>query len=79
MQIPANYTYLSTTLRNRRQKLAKLINFPAILWSSRPSSRNFPANTFPFRPSSHFLYFAGLPIEDAAIRLEGGKLELDYL
>ena len=76
MQIPANYTYLSKTLRNRRQKLAKLINFPAILWSGSSSSRNFPANTFPFRSSSHFLYFAGLPIKDAAIRLEGGKLEL---
>ena len=76
MQIPNNQTSLSTTLRNRRQKLANLINFPAILWSGSPSSRNFPANTFPFRPSSHFLYFAGLPIENAAIRLEGGKLEL---
>ena len=67
---------LATTLRNRRQKLANLINFPAILWSGTRSSRNFPANTFPFRCSSHFLYFAGLPIEDAAIHLEGGKLEL---
>ncbi|MGK7918882.1 MAG: aminopeptidase P family protein [Trichodesmium sp.] len=76
MQIPTNQTFLSTTLRNRRQKLAKLINFPAILWSGSRNYRNFPANTFPFRCSSHFLYFAGLPIEDAAIRLEGGKLEL---
>ena len=76
MQIPTNHTDLSKTLRDRRQKLAKLINFPAILWSGSPSSRNFPANTFPFRPSSHFLYFAGLSITDAAIRLEGGKLEL---
>ena len=76
MQIPTNHTYLSKTLRNRREKLAKLIDFPTILWSGSSSSRNFPANTFPFRPSSHFLYFAGLPIEDAAIRLEGGKLEL---
>ncbi len=76
MQIPTNHTYLATILRNRRQKLANLINFPAILWSGSRSSRNFPANSFPFRPSSHFLYFAGLPIEDAAIRLEGKKLEL---
>ena len=76
MQIPTNHTYLSKTLRNRREKLAKLIDFPTILWSGSSSSRNFPANTFPFRSSSHFLYFAGLPIEDAAIRLEGGKLEL---
>ena len=76
MQIPTNHTSLSTTLRNRREKLANLINFPAILWSGSRSTRNFPLNTFPFRSSSHFLYFAGLPIEDAAIRLEAGKLEL---
>ncbi|MDJ0553859.1 MAG: aminopeptidase P family protein [Microcoleaceae cyanobacterium MO_207.B10] len=76
MQIPNNHKNLATTLHNRRQKLAKLIDFPVILWSGSRSPRNFPANTFPFRPSSHFLYFAGLPLEDAAIYLDGGKLEL---
>ncbi|NES03257.1 MAG: aminopeptidase P family protein [Okeania sp. SIO2F4] len=76
MQIPTNHTSLSKTLHNRRQKLANLINFPAILWSGSRSTRNFLLNTFPFRSSSHFLYFAGLPIEDAAISLEAGKLAL---
>ncbi len=76
MQIPTNHISLATTLRNRREKLAKLINFPAILWSGSRSSRNFPANNFPFRSSSHFLYFAGLPMEEAVVRLERGKLEL---
>ncbi len=76
MQIPPNHTSLAATLRHRREKLAQFINFPAILWSGGRSPRNFPANTFPFRPSSHFLYFAGLPLEDAAIYLEGGKLTL---
>ncbi len=69
-------TEIVETLKNRREKLAQLISFPVILWSGKPSSRNFPHNTFPFRPSSHFLYFAGLPVEDAAIRLDSGKLEL---
>jgi len=69
-------TIIIETLKNRRQKLAQLISFPAIFWSGKPLPRNFPSNTFPFRPSSHFLYFAGLPVEDAAIRLEAGKLEL---
>ena len=65
------------TLRQRRQKLASLIDFPAILWSGNTSPRNFPANVFPFRASSHFLYFAGLPLPNAVIRLEeSGKLEL---
>jgi Xaa-Pro aminopeptidase len=64
------------TLRNRRQQLAELIDLPVILWSGCSSPRNFPANTFPFRASSHFLYFAGIPLEQAAIRLEAGKLAL---
>ncbi len=67
---------LAQTLHRRRKKLAKLIDRPVILWSGQASSRNFPSNRFPFRASSHFLYFAGLPIENAAIRLENGKLSL---
>jgi Xaa-Pro aminopeptidase len=67
---------LIETLRQRRQRLANLIGFPAILWSGSSSPRNFPANVFPFRASSHFLYFVGLPLPNAAIRLEEGKLEL---
>ncbi|MBD6618592.1 aminopeptidase P family protein [Komarekiella sp. 'clone 1'] len=64
------------TLRHRRQRLANLIDFPAIIWSGGSSPRNFPANRFPLRASSHFLYFAGLPLSNVAIRLEAGKLEL---
>ncbi len=46
------------------------------MWSGCPSPRNYPANLFPFRASSHFLYFAGWQVENAAIRLEAGVLEL---
>ena len=67
---------LETTLRERRTQLARHIEFPVILWSGRRQSRNFRANQYPFRASSHFLYFGGVPIPNAAIRLEGGKLEL---
>ena len=63
-------------LRQRRQRLAKLINFPAILWSGNPSPRNYAGNVFPFRANSHFLYFAGLSLPNAAILLEAGRLEL---
>ncbi len=76
MQNFNNYDLLTTALRQRRQKLANLIDFPVILWSGRSISRNYPALKFPFRASSHFLYFAGLPLENAAIRLEFGRLEL---
>lgn len=71
-----NNPSLGTALRQRREKLAKLIQFPVILWAGRSISRNYPALQYPFRASSHFLYFAGLPLENAAIRLESGKLEL---
>lgn len=74
--IDTNYSTLATTLHQRRQRLAQLINFPVILWSGKPSPRNFPANFYPFRASSHFLYFAGLPLVNAAIFLHHGKLEL---
>ncbi|MEM1392070.1 MAG: aminopeptidase P family protein [Cyanobacteria bacterium P01_H01_bin.150] len=76
MTITYTPNLLADTLRQRREKLANLINFPAILWSGSPNSRNFSANIFPHRPSSHFLYFAGLPLKNAAIRLEAGKLQL---
>lgn len=75
--IAKNNSYtLQATLRQRRQSLAKLIKTPVILWSGKGVSRNFPANCYPFRANSHFLYFAGLPLDNAAIRLENGKLEL---
>lgn len=67
---------LSETLRQRRQRLAERVDFPVLLWAGRAPARNFPANRFPFRASSHFLYFAGLPLENAVIHLEAGKLTL---
>jgi Xaa-Pro aminopeptidase/Xaa-Pro dipeptidase len=67
---------LADTLRDRRQRLAQLFNTPVILWAGCSTPRNFPANTFPFRASSHFLYFAGLSLENAAICLESGQMTL---
>lgn len=67
---------LPTLLRHRRQRLASQIDCPVILWSGRATARNFPANVYPFRANSHFLYFAGLPLMDAAIHLQAGKLTL---
>lgn len=67
---------LVETLRRRRQALVAKMDCPVILWSGQSVSRNFPANTYPFRANSHFLYFAGLSIENAAIRLENNRTEL---
>jgi Xaa-Pro aminopeptidase/Xaa-Pro dipeptidase len=67
---------LSSILQHRRQQLAADICFPVVLWSGCGCARNYPGNRYPFRASSHFLYFAGLPLYNAAICLENGKLEL---
>ncbi len=67
---------LTDTLLSRRQRLSQLVDVPVILWAGRSSPRNFQSNPFPFRASSHFLYLAGLPLPNAAIRLFEGKLEL---
>lgn len=69
---------LSPVLKRRRDRLADRFEGLALLWAGRAAARNFPANRFPFRASSHFLYFAGLPLEGAAIALEAGRLELFY-
>jgi Xaa-Pro aminopeptidase len=76
MYLPANLPELAATLKQRRQRLAEQVTFPTILWSGLSRPRNFAANPYPFRASSHFLYFAGLPLEQAAISLAGGRLEL---
>ena len=67
---------LAEALRQRRQRLAALSSVPVVLWSGQSPSRNFPANTYPFRASSHFLYFAGLNLPNAAIALRGEHLTL---
>ena len=74
--LPAKNFDLTIGLKQRRDKLAKLIQHPVILWSGSRLGRNFAANQFPFRASSHFLYFAGLPLPNAAIYLKDGRLEL---
>ncbi len=67
---------IDSSLRDRRQSLAHHYPSPVILWSGSPSPRNFPANVYPFRANSHFLYFAGISLPHAVIRLEQGKLAL---
>lgn len=63
----------------QQQRIARLTEnypHPVLLWSGSRVSRNFRANTYPFRASSHFLYFTGLNLADAVIFLEAGRLIL---
>jgi Xaa-Pro aminopeptidase len=67
---------LVQVLQQRRQKFSALFKGQALLWSGFAPSRNFSANRYPFRSSSHFLYFAGLPLPGAVLGLSGGQLTL---
>jgi Xaa-Pro aminopeptidase len=76
LQPNAKINPMQSILKQRRQALADLIDDPVILWSGGDRPRNFPANSLPFRASSHFLYFAGLSLTNAAILLDTGRLTL---
>lgn len=48
----------------------------ALVAAGAPVARNYPANVYPFRASSHFLYLVGRPIEGAYLLLSGGEATL---
>jgi Xaa-Pro aminopeptidase len=50
----------------RRQKLLKSLQRPLLLLSGGEVARNYPANPFPFRADSNFLYFFEAPEADSA-------------
>jgi Xaa-Pro aminopeptidase len=56
--------------RERRERLQRRLAGPAIFASGHARSRNFPANRYPFRADSHFLYLVGAALEGAALVVE---------
>jgi Xaa-Pro aminopeptidase len=63
--------------RDRRAALsARLAGGPALIPAGRPRPRNYPANQYPFRASSHFLYFVGQSLPEAALWLDGDEQRL---
>ena len=64
-------------LEARRAKLAaRLGNRPALIAAGLPRPRNYAANQYPFRASSHFLYLFGLPLRGAVACYDGGDYTL---
>lgn len=63
-------------LKQRRQNLANIFPHPVMLWAGSMVSRNFPANHYYYRSSSHFLYFTNLNLANAVIYLHQGELIL---
>jgi Xaa-Pro aminopeptidase len=59
----------ATAFAARRRALAERLPGPALLAAGLPLSRNYRANTYPFRARSHFLYFVGASLPGAALLL----------
>ena len=57
----------ASAFAERRQRLQQLLRGPALIASGLARPRNFPANRYPFRAESHFLYLIGRPIEGALV------------
>lgn len=60
----------------RRHALAARFDRPALIAAGLPRSRNYRANLYRFRASSHFLYFLGESIPGAALLFAGGEVTL---
>ncbi|MFK8004605.1 MAG: aminopeptidase P family protein [Polyangiales bacterium] len=54
----------------RRAKLGQRISGAALFAAGRSIGRNYPGNPYPFRASSHFLYFVGKGLEGAYALVE---------
>jgi len=56
----------------RRRRLAeRLGDVPALIFAGARAPRNYPAATYPFRASSHFLYLVGLPLVQSVLLVDG--------
>lgn len=68
---------MSDAHQARRQKLfAKFSEHAALFAAGTHVPRNYAANTYPFRATSHFLYFTGVSLENAYLLLAGGEATL---
>lgn len=61
----------------RRDRLAKLLgNRPALIAAGAPRPRNYAANLYPYRASSHFLYLFGRPLRGGLTVYDGAAFTL---
>jgi Xaa-Pro aminopeptidase len=63
-------------LARRARLAAELGERPALIAAGLPRVRNYAANQYPFRASSHFLYLFGLPLRGAIAIYDGGAFTL---
>lgn len=60
----------------RRRALASRLGRPALIASGLPRARNYRANAYPFRATSHFLYLVGASIPGAALLVTKDRADL---
>jgi Xaa-Pro aminopeptidase len=61
----------------RRERLGRLLgNRPALIAAGLPRPRNYAANLYPYRASSHFLYLFGRPLRGAIAVYDGAAFTL---
>ena len=62
---------------NRRSALADALgDQAAVIFAGGQRSRNYPANVYPYRADSHFLYLVGAGMPEAALIVNDGRCEL---
>ncbi|MCP4248361.1 MAG: M24 family metallopeptidase, partial [bacterium] len=59
--------------RDRRRALAARLQRPLVVGAGFAPARNYATNPHPFRPGSTYLYYGGMPLEDAAWLIEPGS------
>jgi Xaa-Pro aminopeptidase len=62
--------------RRRAALAARLGNRPALIAAGAARPRNYAANVYPYRASSHFLYVVGLPLRGGVLLFDGGGFTL---
>ena len=67
------FTPLNAYSARRQRLMAKIDDMPVVLAAGRTPSRNFPANLYSVRSSSHFLYFVGQQMNGAVLVLDRGQ------
>lgn len=67
---PSHFDAQATAARRDRLR-ALLGDVPALVPAGAAPPKNFPANTYAFRASSHFLYFVGVPLPESYALLDG--------
>ncbi len=59
--------------RSRRARLAHYLRRPLVLCAGHAPAHNYPANAYPFRAGSTYLYYGGPPLEHAVLLIHPGS------